>query len=1771
MTKGLHFIQPIPTIMNASHTHTSSRRPVRCLSAWLAFIACLFWMLSQGAAQASIAYGSINNFDTVNDTGHECHGFEIEIEDCTSTAITYTYNYNHYGAPKIMQDDSIAGHPKCKIRWESKKNANGTWAAYTAIPSGPINPTNGHMFTNPSVNFGGEHFGVGYNRAVGPIHYNWLIDDGAGNLVHGGAVQVSTPVFNYFPPVVGNPAPPQVQAVIAPPPPPVPEPKEFGKAVWMKEIKTTTHNNREVKLRDLVSDDPVNPDDKNWKNGEPDEVEVEWRILQKRYSQPDGGPNNEVPAAPEDLPGGDEVVTRRYEFFKYTGPLDAESGEAVADAVDADGLHGTGMRTYNHHMVGGEWVKVTEDMATVEVIGDFTGSQMAAVDVDSPVGLVDHVGEGKVNVDFADRTVVVEGAVPLLNITKEGALPAGMTFDLNTGVLSGTPTVSGEFKFKITASDGASPDVSKNYTLVVAPANAPAPPSSLLDTIASPLGSGTTTGDGAYAIDANATVTAVAAVGFAFVNWTDNGVVVSTNSSHTLVMNVNHSLVANFVPTYTVTAGALPVEGGTTTGGGTFNEGASVTVTATANAGYAFTSWTEDGFIVSAAPSLTFNVASNRTLVANFTQGTSYTVSTSASPAAGGGTSGGGVFASGSSVTVNAAPNAGYVFTNWTQSGTIVSSSPGYTFNVTADRILVANFIPNVSQCTIATSANPALGGSTSGGGTVAVGSSVTVAAAAHAGYSFVNWTEAGNPVSASASYTFNATVSRALVANFQAIAGGDRTITTTSSPVAGGTTSGGGVFADGTSITVTAVPNAGYIFKRWRVGGTNVSSSASYTFTVTADRALSATFAPVATITTASAPANAGTTSGGGQFEDGDNVTVEAFANDGFAFLNWTQNGTVVSVDAAFTFKARPDTAPVRNLVANFNGGVSHSINASAAPVAGGTTSGGGTVADGSNVTLTAAANAGYTFVNWTEAGAPVSASASYSFTATASRTLVANFIAGYSITTTSSPSLGGTTSGGGVVNAGTSVTLVATANPGYTFTNWTDSIGTEVSTLASYTFTPAASGSYVANFTPPPLGIHFDFDTGTPELLVDMVVPLDQTSVGITASFDSPVASDFTVQTEASSGRTLSLFSGKYLASTADGAVLHLYFSQPVTGVSLDFATVEALNVPVASTIKIIAIDNSSGVPVQVGTGIAHGTVTAGDSLPVGTINFNSAAGAFDQIILQLPDAPVGALRFLVDNLTVSPSASTGGSMLLANPNWNITLTDFGYSDFLLDNTPGFEGREYLSGEWGSAVAYQRTGHTQRPIWLEPNFLFPDWKTNSDFTVVEGIHLIGNNLDGLPIAQSIISNGDLEITLRFEMVDTVTGTPMGVKPASAAGAATPVNSNRYVMNQTFTVKNISGVPITNVQLFHLLHGFISQHGQYDNRSYPGKLTEYQYDMTMSGVDAGAAGDQSSTVGLEDLIGFHSKVAPSAFEIGHYGIEGNGIDDHSVGKPSDGVHLSIENNWESAPYLARKNRDNFAPADRWISGAQRWELGSIAPGQSVNLDIVLSLLTGTKVVVDGGGSSGTGGHGSCNGGSSHAGGVDFEFEDIDQEGTFFGEYSEADDDEMLERENEGEFTLPAFQTPSGTLQQRWNLKYSGSHTGNIKLKFAYDPALLPAGYDENQLTIYHFNNGVWEKLPCKVDPVNNIIEAITPSLSPFMLGVNDVVVTPKVEASVTTPNTLSVSWPDTFTGWVLQESAGLNPAAWVNSTRPVTSVGGVSSVSVPLNSGARFFRLIKP
>lgn len=491
---------------------------------------------------------------------------------------------------------------------------------------------------------------------------------------------------------------------------------------------------------------------------------------------------------------------------------------------------------------------------------------------------------------------------------------------------------------------------------------------------------------------------------------------------------------------------------------------------------------------------------------------------------------------------------------------------------------------------------------------------------------------------------------------------------------------------------------------------------------------------------------------------------------------------------------------------------------------------------------------------------------------------------------------------------------------------------------------------------------------------------------------------------------------------------------------------------------------------------------------------------------------------LPMMLAALLLSAPPAAGQSLTLANPHWNITLTDAGYSDYLLDNTPGFEGREYLSGEWGAAVGYQRSGgQVVAPQWLEPQFWFPDWPTLTSFRTATPITQTGLNADNLPIAQSVITNDDLEITLRHEMVDTIVGTPMGTTPASSGGPATFILSDRYVLKQTATMRNISGAALTNVQFFQFLHGLQSQRGAYDNRLHAGPSSAFRYDVTQWGVDAWAVGAGSSSAGLEDYIAFHAGTAPSACEIGYYGIEGNGVDAHAFGKPSDGVHRSIEDNWQTAPYSARQGTDFFEPPQRWIGGAQRWNLGSLAAGQSVSLDVLLTLRTGTRVT------NGTNVTGGCNGGSSVPGGVDYSFDDVSVEGACFGEYSKPDAAELELHVASGEFDAFTFLTP-GEPAQLWELSFSGVFSGSVHLVFGYDPTILPAGFDENALCLYQFTAGAWQQLTSVVDPVLHTMEATTASLGVFALGV-DTLITVAVDASVSPPGSGTITGTGNYAG----------------------------------------------
>ena len=95
----------------------------------------------------------------------------------------------------------------------------------------------------------------------------------------------------------------------------------------------------------------------------------------------------------------------------------------------------------------------------------------------------------------------------------------------------------------------------------------------------------------------------------------NNGFTLSTSAQNNIKFYVQGECSTS---QYTITASANPTEGGSVAGAGTYDEGTTCTLTATANDGYAFVNWIEDGVEVSNEAVYSFDVTEDRVLVANF-------------------------------------------------------------------------------------------------------------------------------------------------------------------------------------------------------------------------------------------------------------------------------------------------------------------------------------------------------------------------------------------------------------------------------------------------------------------------------------------------------------------------------------------------------------------------------------------------------------------------------------------------------------------------------------------------------------------------------------------------------------------------------------------------------------------------------------------------------------------------------------------------------------------------------------------------------------------------------------------------------------------------------------------------------------------------------------------------------------------------------------------------------------------------------------------------
>jgi len=331
------------------------------------------------------------------------------------------------------------------------------------------------------------------------------------------------------------------------------------------------------------------------------------------------------------------------------------------------------------------------------------------------------------------------------------------------------------------------------------------------------------------------------------IDGTNNTTAVSTGSYTFSNVTANHTISVSFKQMqYTIT---FDTQGGTvspTSQDVTYGSAVGTLPTPT-RAGYTFGGWFTgtNGSGAQYTSTTVYTSTSNITLYAQWTTNPVYSISTSSNPSSGGTTSGGGSIVSGTSCIVSATASSGYSFVNWTENGGVVSTDASYSFTVTGDRNLIANF--NANTYTITLDSQSGTGGSTS----ITVtynGAMPTATAPTKTGYTFGGYYTGTNGTGtqyydASMGSVRNWDIASATILYAQWTTNPVYSISTSSNPSAGGTTSGGGSVMSGTSCIVTATANSGYSFVNWTENGVVVSTDASYTFTVTGTRNLIANF----------------------------------------------------------------------------------------------------------------------------------------------------------------------------------------------------------------------------------------------------------------------------------------------------------------------------------------------------------------------------------------------------------------------------------------------------------------------------------------------------------------------------------------------------------------------------------------------------------------------------------------------------------------------------------------------------------------------------------------------------------------------------------------------------------------------------------------------------------------------------------------------------------------------------------------------------------------
>lgn len=383
---------------------------------------------------------------------------------------------------------------------------------------------------------------------------------------------------------------------------------------------------------------------------------------------------------------------------------------------------------------------------------------------------------------------------------------------------------------------------------------------------------GTVTGGGTYQYAHKIHLTATPQKGYEFVQWNDG---VTDNPRYFSAME-DATYIAEFkIMRLTVTVNSADDQMGTVSGGGTFDYGTEITISATPKKGYEFLQW-NDGNNLNPRQVI---VETDKTYTAQFAlkEIPKYTITVQAEEEYMGTVSGGGVYPEGDTHYLEATPNKGYKFVGWKDG---VTDNPR-NITVTENATYIALF--EVMQFTVTVQSSDLTMGTVEGGGTFDFGQEIQISAIPNKGYEFVRWDDGNTQNPRTISVNENITYT----AEFRLMR---FTINAESADESMGTVNGGGTYYFSTNVVLTATPAEGYEFVEWDDGVTDNPRK----ITVTEEATFTAHFRILQfTVSAVAESDNLGTVDGGGTYDYGTEVTLTATPAEGYRFEYWSDGAT--------------------------------------------------------------------------------------------------------------------------------------------------------------------------------------------------------------------------------------------------------------------------------------------------------------------------------------------------------------------------------------------------------------------------------------------------------------------------------------------------------------------------------------------------------------------------------------------------------------------------------------------------------------------------------------------------------------------------------------------------------------------------------------------------------------------------------------------------------------------------------------------------------------